>query len=172
MILYTEKQIQTRIKSLAIEASFKNNLENNPKVMICVLKGAFLFFADLVKHMQVPIQVEFVQTKSYNGVHAGKIEMLKDVTIDLTGKDICIVDDMLDSGDTMLHLIEHFATKGCKSIQPIVLFAKPQATLFEKTIKGFVLGEESVFLEGYGLNDVNDYRRNQTFVTGKTIEID
>jgi hypoxanthine-guanine phosphoribosyltransferase len=67
MVLFTEKEIQTRVKSLALEVSYKNNPENSSRVMIGVLNGAFMFFADLVRNMEVDCEIDFMQAKSYLG---------------------------------------------------------------------------------------------------------
>jgi hypoxanthine phosphoribosyltransferase len=168
MVLFTEKEIQTRIKSLALEVSYKNNPENSSRVMIGVLNGAFMFFADLVRNMKVDCEIDFMQAKSYLGQVQDRVDILKDVSIDLTGKDVFIVDDIYDSGNTMKRLIAHLQTKGAKSITPVTLF-KRSYSYMEDLIYGFELNNEA-WLVGYGLDATNGTKRNQPFITGEIIE--
>jgi hypoxanthine phosphoribosyltransferase len=168
MVLFTEKEIQTRVKSLALEVSYKNNPENSSRVMIGVLNGAFMFFADLVRNMKVDCQIDFMQAKSYLGQVQDRVDILKDVSIDLTGKDVFIVDDIYDSGNTMKRLIAHLQTKGAKSITPVTLF-KRSYSYMEDLIYGFELNNEA-WLVGYGLDATNGTKRNQPFITGEIIE--
>jgi hypoxanthine phosphoribosyltransferase len=168
MVLFTEKEIQTRVKSLALEVSYKNNPENSSRVMIGVLNGAFMFFADLVRNMKVDCEIDFMQAKSYLGQVQDRVDILKDVSIDLTGKDVFIVDDIYDSGNTMKRLIAHLQTKGAKSITPVTLF-KRSYSYMEDLIYGFELNNEA-WLVGYGLDATNGTRRNQPFITGEIIE--
>jgi hypoxanthine phosphoribosyltransferase len=168
MVLFTEKEIQTRVKSLALEVSYKNNPENSSRVMIGVLNGAFMFFADLVRNMKVNCEIDFMQAKSYLGQVQDRVDILKDVSIDLTGKDVFIVDDIYDSGNTMKRLIAHLQTKGAKSITPVTLF-KRSYSYMEDLIYGFELNNEA-WLVGFGLDATNGTKRNQPFITGEIIE--
>ena len=168
MVLFTEKEIQTRVKSLALEVSYKNNPENSSRVMIGVLNGAFMFFADLVRNMEVDCEIDFMQAKSYIGQVQDRVNILKDVIIDLTDKDVFVVDDIYDSGNTMKCLIAHLQTKGPKSITPVTLF-KRSYSYMEDLMYGFELNKE-VWLTGYGLDATNGHKRNQKFITGVLME--
>jgi hypoxanthine phosphoribosyltransferase len=168
MVLFTEKEIQTRVKSLALEVSYKNNPENSSRVMIGVLNGAFMFFADLVRNMKVDCEIDFMQAKSYLGQVQDRVDILKDVSIDLTGKDVFIVDDIYDSGNTMKRLIAHLQTKGAKSITPVTLFRRSYSYM-EGLMYGFELNNEA-WLVGFGLDATNGTKRNQPFITGEIIE--
>jgi hypoxanthine phosphoribosyltransferase len=136
--------------------------------MIGVLNGAFMFFADLVRNMKVDCEIDFMQAKSYLGQVQDRVDILKDVSIDLTGKDVFIVDDIYDSGNTMKRLIAHLQTKGAKSITPITLF-KRSYSYMDGLMYGFELNNEA-WLVGYGLDATNGTRRNQPFITGEIIE--
>ena len=168
MVLFTEKEIQTRVKSLALEVSYKNNPENSSRVMIGVLNGAFMFFADLVRNMKVDCEIDFMQAKSYLGQVQDRVDILKDVSIDLIGKDVFIVDDIYDSGNTMKRLIAHLQTKGAKSITPVTLFRRSYSYM-DGLMYGFELSNEA-WLVGYGLDATNGTKRNQPFITGQIIE--
>jgi len=168
MVLFTEKEIQTRVKSLALEVSYKNNPENSSRVMIGVLNGAFMFFTDLVRNMEVDCEIDFMQAKSYIGQVQDRVDITKDVLIDIKDKDIFIVDDIFDSGNTMKRLIAHLETKGPKSITPITLFKRSFSNM-DGLMYGFELSNEA-WLVGYGLDATNGYKRNQKFITGVLME--
>jgi hypoxanthine phosphoribosyltransferase len=164
MVLFTEKEIKKRVESLAIEVSYKNNLENQPRVMIGVLNGAFMFFTDLVRKMKVDCEIDFIQAKSYLGQVQDRVDILKDINVDITGKDVYIVDDIFDSGNTMRELITHLQKKNPKSITPVTLFKRSYSHK-EDLIFGFELQNEA-WLVGYGLDATNGFKRNQPYITG------
>ena len=168
MVLFTEEEIQTRVKSLATEVSYKNNPENNSRVMIGVLNGAFMFFTDLVRNLEVDCEIDFMQAKSYIGQVQDRVDITKDVSIDLTDKDIFLVDDIYDSGNTMKRLIAHLQTKRPRSITPVTLF-KRSYSYMDGLMYGFELHNEA-WLVGYGLDATNGHKRNQKFITGHLIE--
>ena len=168
MVLFTEKEIQTRVKSLALEVSYRNNPENSSRVMIGVLNGAFMFFTDLVRNMKVDCEIDFMQAKSYSGQVQDRVDITKDVSIDIEGKDIFIVDDIFDSGNTMKRLVAHLQTKGPKSITPVTLFKRSFSNM-DGLMYGFELQNEA-WLIGYGLDATNGTKRNQPFITGQIIE--
>ena len=168
MVLFTEKEIQTRVKSLALEVSYKNNPENSSRVMIGVLNGAFMFFTDLVRNMKVDCEIDFIQAKSYLGQVQDRVDILKDINIDIKDKDVFIVDDIYDSGNTMKRLVAHLQSKGAKSITPVTLF-KRSYSYMEDLIYGFELQGES-FLVGYGLDGKGGLKRNQAYITGEMID--
>lgn len=156
MVLFTEKEIQTRVKSLALEVSYKNNLKNSSRVMIGVLNGAFMFFADLVRNLEVDCEIDFMQAKSYLGQVQDRVDILKDVSIDLKDKDIFIVDDIYDSGNTMKRLVAHLQTKGAKSITPVTLFKRSFSNM-DGLMYGFELHNEA-WLVGTALMQPTDIK--------------
>lgn len=167
-VLFTEDEIQTRVCSLALDLSFKDNLEGRPVVMIGVLNGAFMFFTDLVRNMKIDCQVDFIQARSYSGQTQDRVEILKDITVDIKGKEVFLVDDILDSGNTMRCLINHLETKGPKSIRPVTLF-KRYTSKMEGLVYGFDL-ENEAFLVGYGLDNTGGFKRNQPYITGELLD--
>ena len=164
MVLFTEKEIKKRVESLAIEVSYRNNLENQPRVMIGVLNGAFMFFTDLVRKMKVDCEIDFIQAKSYLDQVQDRVDILKDINVDITGKDVYIVDDIFDSGNTMKKLITHLQKNNPKSITPVTLFKRSYSHM-EDLIFGFELQNEA-WLVGYGLDATNGFKRNQPYITG------
>jgi hypoxanthine phosphoribosyltransferase len=167
-VLFTEKEIQERVKSLAIEVSYKNNPENESRVMIGVLNGAFMFFTDLVRNMKVDCEIDFIQAKSYLGQVQDRVDILKDINVAITGKDVYIVDDIFDSGNTMRKLVAHLQTRNPKSITPVTLF-KRNYSYMEDLMFGFEL-EYEAFLVGYGLDGKGGYKRNQAYITGEILD--
>jgi hypoxanthine phosphoribosyltransferase len=164
MVLFTEREIQERVKSLAIQVSYQANPESQPRVMIGVLNGAFMFFSDLVRNMEVDCEVDFIQAKSYLGQVQDRVDILKDINIDIKDKDVFVVDDIYDSGNTMKCLLAHLQTKGPKTITPVTLF-KRNHSYMEGLLYGFELNEE-YWLVGYGLDGTGGFKRNKSYITG------
>ena len=168
MILFTQEQILERVKSLALEVSYKDNQDGLPVVMICVLNGAFMFFSDLVRDLQVDCEVDFIQAKSYIGQTQDEVRILKDINIDITDKNVYIVDDIYDSGNTMKCLLAHLKTKQPAKLTPVTLFKRSFSNL-EGLLYGFELNSE-FFLVGYGLDGKGGFKRNQPYITGDFLE--
>jgi hypoxanthine phosphoribosyltransferase len=159
--LFTEKEIKNKVGEIAY--NIKKKQHNEPPVFICVLNGAFMFFTDLVKQVG-NCHIDFISAKSYNGTKQGEIRILKSIDIDIEGKDVYLVDDIYDSGNTMNRLIKHLQYNNLKSITPVTLFKKHYSNT-EDLIYGFELKDE-YFLVGYGLDGENGLKRNQMFITG------
>jgi len=161
MILFTEKEIQNKVGEMAYK--IKKIKHEEPPVFICVLNGAFMFFTDLVKHMG-DCHVDFIRAKSYNNTTQGEIYITKQIEMDITGKDVYLIDDIYDSGNTMNRLIKNISYGNPKSITPVTLF-KRHTVKNDDLIYGFNL-ENEYFLVGYGLDGENDLKRNQKYITG------
>jgi len=161
MILFTEKEIQNKVGEIAY--NLKKRHHDQPPVFICVLNGAFMFFTDLVKHME-DCHIDFIRAKSYEGTTQGEIYITKQIEIDVTGRDVYLIDDIYDSGNTMNRLIKNISYGNPKSITPVTLF-KRHTSKNPDLIYGFDL-ENEYFLVGYGLDGENDLKRNQKYITG------
>jgi hypoxanthine phosphoribosyltransferase len=161
MILFTEKEIQNKVGEIAY--NLKKRHHDQPPVFICVLNGAFMFFTDLVKHIE-DCHIDFIRAKSYEGTSQGEIYITKQIEIDVTGKDVYLIDDIYDSGNTMNRLIKNISYGNPKSITPVTLF-KRHTSKNPDLIYGFDL-ENEYFLSGYGLDGENDLKRNQKYITG------
>jgi hypoxanthine phosphoribosyltransferase len=116
MILFTSKQIQDKVTEIAQSIDFKHTVDDNV-VMICVLNGGFMFFSDLVKNMSTDIEVDFIRAKSYNGQDQGVVHILKDIETDIEGKDVYVVDDFYDTGNTLDRILEHLSTSNPNHFQ-------------------------------------------------------
>ena len=144
--LFTEREIKNKVDEIAYNIKKKQHSE--PPVFICVLNGAFMFFTDLVKQVG-DCRIDFIRAKSYDGVKQGEIRILKSITVDIEGKDVYLIDDIYDSGNTMNRLVKHLQYLNPKSITPVTLFKKHYSNA-EGLIYGFELKDE-YFLVGYGI---------------------
>ncbi len=113
IVLFTETELKNKVGEIAYSLN-KTKHEQAP-VFICVLNGAFMFFTDLVKHIN-ECKIDFIQAKSYTGTTQGEIKLLKDITTDIKGKNVYLIDDIFDSGNTIRFLTKHLAFKEPKSI--------------------------------------------------------
>lgn len=161
MILFTEQEIKNKVGEIAFK--LKKNHHDLPPVFICVLNGAFMFFTDLVKHMG-DCEIDFINTKSYQGTKQGEITIIDSIKADIEGKDVYLVDDIYDSGNTMNHLIYHLKAYNPKSVTPVTLFKKYYSNT-NNLVWGFELTNEH-WLIGYGLDAENGLKRNQKYITG------
>ena len=129
-------------------------------VLVCVLKGAFMFFSDLVRRLTMNPEVDFVRVASYgNGVESTKtISFTKDIEVSLEGKHVILVDDIVDTGHTMTFLCQQFAARGAKSLALAALVDKKERRDVDVIVDypGFIL--QKGFLVGYGLDYAERYR--------------
>jgi hypoxanthine phosphoribosyltransferase len=157
-ILLTEEQLGEKVRELA-EQITRDYRGRNPLV-ICVLKGAFIFMADLVKHMDMEIEIDFMAVSSY-GVStksSGVVKIIKDLDVSVEGRDVIIVEDIIDSGLTLTYLIDVLERRNALSVAVVALIDKPERRTsgIEVEYKGFVLPDE--FVVGYGLDYAERYR--------------
>ncbi len=161
MILFTEQEIKNKVGEIAFK--LKKNHHDLPPVFICVLNGAFMFFTDLVKHMG-DCEIDFINAKSYQGTKQGEITIIDSIKADIEGKDVYLVDDIYDSGNTMNHLIYHLKAYNPKSVTPVTLFKKHYSNT-NNLVWGFELTNEH-WLVGYGLDASDGTKRNLPHILG------
>lgn len=159
--LFTEREIKNKVGELA--HNIKKVQHEQPPVFICVLNGAFMFFTDLVKQVG-ECHIDFIQAKSYEGTSQGEIRILKSIDINIEGKDVYLIDDIYDSGNTMNRLIKHLNYQKPKSITPVTLFKKHYSNNPD-LMYGFELKNEH-WLVGYGLDAVDGTKRNLSHILG------
>jgi hypoxanthine phosphoribosyltransferase len=161
MILFTSKQIQDKVTEIAHAIAFKHTIDDDV-VVICVLNGGFMFFSDLVKNMSTDIEVDFIRAKSYNGQDQGVVHILKDIETDIEGKDVYVVDDFYDTGNTLDRILEHLSTSNPKSIQMVTLLTRDISPMPDYPhISGFMIQDQWVV--GYGM-DNNSKERNLDYI--------
>ena len=157
-VLVTEAELKTRVAELG-DALYKKYEDRRP-LFLGVLKGSFIFMADLVRASQLMCDVEFIAVSSYqNGtVSSGRVQITHDLQQDITGREIVIVEDILDSGNTLAFLKNYLMAKGAKSISIVTLLDKParREKAVEADLAGFVVPDE--FVVGYGLDYAQMYR--------------
>jgi hypoxanthine phosphoribosyltransferase len=157
-VLYSEEQIQGKIKELGEKLSI--DYEGKNPLVICVLKGAFIFMADLVKQIRVPLELDFMAVSSYgqSTKSSGVVKIIKDLDVPVEGRHILIVEDIIDSGLTLSYLIDVLERRNAKTISVVALFNKParRTVDLEPEYAGYVLPDE--FVVGYGLDYAEKYR--------------
>ena len=162
-VLLTEEQIQTRVKELAAELS-KEYAGKNP-VFVGVLKGVVIFYADFMKYFNDFCQMDFMWISSYSGTSSGEMVVRKDVSVDLKGRHVVILEDIFDTGNSLQYTYDHLMTKEPASLKICTLLDKPEGRREGITVKadytGFRIPNE--FVVGYGL-DFNEHYRNLPFV--------
>ena len=157
-ILMSEEEIKNRIQEMGDE--LYDRFENKNPMFVGVLNGCFIFMADLVRAAQLKSEVEFIGVSSYKNAtkSSGVVQITRDLQRDISGRDIIIVEDILDSGNTLAFLKEYFMTKGAASITIVTLLDKPSRR--EKPIvpdlAGFEVPDE--FVVGFGLDYCQQYR--------------
>ncbi|WCF08431.1 hypoxanthine phosphoribosyltransferase [Paenibacillus thiaminolyticus] len=157
-VIISEEQIQAKVQELGAQIS--REYEGKCPLVICVLKGAFVFMADLVKQITVPLELDFMAVSSYGAStkSSGVVRIMKDLDVSVEGRDVLIVEDIIDTGLTLSYLIEVLQGRKANSIRLVTLFDKParRTVNLEADYKGFVLPDE--FIVGYGLDYAERYR--------------
>ena len=157
-ILFTEEEIQLKVKELGKQITADYAGRN--LLVICVLKGAFIFMADLVKAMDIPLEIDFMAVSSYGVTtkSSGVVKIIKDLDIPVEGRDVMIVEDIIDSGLTLSYLIDVLERRNALSIAVVTLFDKParRTVDLEPDYKGYTLPD--AFVVGYGLDYAEKYR--------------
>ena len=156
--LISEEQLKTRISELAKQ--IEKDYEGKSPVIVGVLKGSVMFYTDLVRQIDLPLTVDFMSIQSYGaGVNStGEVKIIKDIDGKIGGKDVIIVEDIVDSGYSMNCLLKLFATRSPKSVRVCALLDKPSRREIPVPIDytGFQVANE--FVVGYGLDYAGLYR--------------
>ena len=157
-VLMSEEQLQKRVREMGDE--LYDRFHDKDPIFVGVLKGCFIFMADLVRAAQIKSEIEFIGVSSYNNgtKSSGVVQITRDLQKDITGRHIIVVEDILDSGNTLYFLKNYLTTKGAASITIVTLLDKPARR--EKPIKADLAGFEvpDEFVVGYGLDYCQQYR--------------
>jgi hypoxanthine phosphoribosyltransferase len=158
-----EKKLASRVKEMAQEIS--KAIKDEPIIAVCVLKGSFIFYSDLIRHMDADLRTDFLGCASYGNSmkSSGEVKLTLDLTHGIEGKTVLLVEDIIDTGLTMSFLTKTLAARNPKKIWTASLLFKPKAlkTDFKPDFVGFEVGNE--FVVGYGL-DYQGYYRNLPYV--------
>jgi hypoxanthine phosphoribosyltransferase len=157
-IMITETEIKQRVKKIAEE--IENDFNNEAIVLIIVLKGSFVFAADLIRELKGDIKIDFISVSSYGNdtETTGKVRLLKDLDTNITNQNVVVVEDIIDSGLTLNFLRGHLQTHKPKQIKICTLLDKPERRRVELPVDyvGFVIPDE--FIVGYGIDYAQNYR--------------
>jgi len=167
-VLLSAEEIQTRIAALGSQLSqdFAHVKRDKPLLIVGIMKGSFVFLADLIRQMNVPMEVEFIEVSSYGAstVSSGSVSMKRDIGASIAGRDVVLVEDIIDTGTTMDFLFSHLMAKKPRSLKLCSFLHKPSRQ--EKPVKidylGFTI--EDHFVVGYGLDFDNQYRELKDLV--------
>ena len=147
----TEAEIKQRVKELAIRIS--KDLEGKNPLLLGVLNGSFIFAADLMREMTISYEISFVKLASYQGITStGKVHEVLGINENLTGRDIVIVEDIVDTGRTMKQMVESLGTRNPASVHICTLFVKPDKMEEPLDIEYAAFSIPNDFILGYGLD--------------------
>lgn len=159
-VLFSETQIQQRVSELGQTITEAYRGDDEPLVVITLMKGAVIFSADLVRQIKHPLILDYMIVSSYGDEteSSGELRVIKDLQESVRGKHVLIVDDIVDSGNTMYRIISMLKTKSPKSIKSCTLLNKPsrRTVSIEPDYAGFDV--EDLFVIGYGLDYAQLYR--------------
>jgi hypoxanthine phosphoribosyltransferase len=156
--LITPGQIEEAVSQLA--ERINRDYAGRPVVAVCVLKGSFIFFADLVRKLTMPVEVDFIKASSYGDgtVSSGNVRIIHDIGGDVRGREVLLVDDIVDTGHTIRAIKDHLLSKGPSSLKVCVMLDKPSRRVAECSFDYCGMEVEDRFLVGYGLDMAGRYR--------------
>lgn len=157
-ILVTEAEIAEAVRKLG--AQLTEDYRGKDLVLLCILKGAIVFFGDLMRAIDLPLETEFMAVSSYGDAtrSSGVVQIRKDLDHDITGRHILIVEDIIDSGVTLNYLKGHLATRGAASIRIATLLDKPARRRVDLKADYVCFEIPDAFVVGYGLDYGERYR--------------
>lgn len=161
-ILVTEKEIIDRCEELGKQISV--DYKDNPPLLVALLKGSVPFLSELIKHIDIDIQYDFMDVSSYSGTESlGDIKILKDLDTSVQGVDVLLVEDIVDTGTTIKNVKQMLYNKGANSVKVVSLLDKPSRRIVDEhpDYTGFSI--ENEFVIGFGL-DFNQIYRNLPYV--------
>ena len=162
-ILLSEEQIQAKVKELA--AQLKEEYKDKDPVFIGVLKGVVVFFGDFIKYFDAPCQIDFMWVSSYHGTTSSYMEVKRDISEDIKGRHVVILEDIFDTGNSLEFVRKHLLAKEPASLKICTLLDKPErrnpAVTLQADYVGFTV--PNAFVVGYGL-DYNEHFRNLPYV--------
>lgn len=157
-ILVTREEIDAAVQKLGDEIT--RDYQGKNLLLVGILKGAIVFFSDLMRAIDLPLETEFMAVSSYGASTktTGVVNLVKDLTIDITGKDVLIVEDIVDSGMTLSYLKKYLSTRGAASIKIATLLDKPERRRVDLKADYFCFTIPDEFVVGYGLDYAEKYR--------------
>lgn len=145
------EEIQQKVKALA--EKMNNDYAGKNPVFVCILNGAFVFMADLVRYLDFQPDIVFAKYSSYEGMNTtGKVKEVLGVSVDLAGKDVVVVEDIIDTGITMSHVLPIFQAKGVASVKIATMLMKPEKLKCNIEVDYCAMEIPNDFIVGYGLD--------------------
>lgn len=161
-VMLTKEEIEKQVKILG--AKIANDYKGKDVLLVGVLKGSFVFFADLVRAIDIPITLDFISAKSYVGTTSvGAVNVKMDTELDVSGKNVLLIEDILDTGRTLSVLRETMLARGAKDVRIATFLDKPARRVLEIDADYSCFTIEDRFVVGYGL-DYDEYYRNLDFI--------
>lgn len=156
--MLSEEEIRVRVQAVAKEIS--DDHKEKRLIMIGVLKGAFIFLADLVRQLSVPCTIDFIAASSYGNdqISSGNVRITKDVTLDLAGAHVVLVEDIVDTGLTLFHIIKNLEKRGAASIKVCALLDKHERRQKDIQVDYACYSIQEGFIVGYGIDYAEKYR--------------
>jgi hypoxanthine phosphoribosyltransferase len=157
-VLVNKQELQNLVKSLGKQIS--KEYSGKELVLVGVLKGGFVFLADLMREITIPVDMDFISVSSYGAStsSSGVVRIIKDIDIDITGKHVLIVEDLVDTGLTLRHLKELLYTRGPASIKLCTALDKPSRRKVDISVDFEAIEIPDKFVVGYGLDYAGYYR--------------
>ena len=163
-ILVSEEQIQERCKELGKELSDYYRKRNSVPMLIGLLKGSVPFLVDLIKRMDIDVEIDFLDVSSYAGTNSTEVRILKDIESSITDKDVLVVEDIVDTGKTLEKVCELLKAKGAREVKIVTLLDKPEGRQIDTIRPDYIaFSVPNKFIIGYGL-DYNQKYRNLPYV--------
>lgn len=156
--LISREEIQSRVRELAEQIT--RDYRDRDLVMVGVLKGAFVFLADLARHVDLPLEVDFVAVSSYgkDTKSSGVVRIIKDIDLDIRGRDVILVEDIVDTGLTLSYITDMLRQREPSSLEICALLNKPQARKVDLEVRYSGFDIPMLFVVGYGLDYAERYR--------------
>lgn len=157
-VLFDEEALKAKVAELG--AALTEDYRGKDPLVVGILNGAMVFYADLIRQLKVPMETDFMRLSSYgsSSVSSENVQIKKDLDTDIKGRHIVLVEDIIDSGNTMLYLLNRLKDRGAASVKLCALFSKPSRRKVEVKIDylGWEIPDE--FIVGYGLDFAERYR--------------
>ena len=157
-VLFSQEELAEKTKALGKQLT--GDYQDKNPLVVCILKGAMPFLSDLVKEMDIYLEMDFMDVSSYgNGmVSSGEVKIVKDLNTNVEGRDLLLVEDIIDSGRTLNYLIDMFKYRKARSVKIVTLLDKPEGRVVDikADYVGFLVPNE--FVVGYGLDYAERYR--------------
>ena len=156
-VLFSKQDIEAKVKEIAAKLD-KDYKDKNP-IVLCILKGSVLFFADIIRAMTIPLEIDFMAISSYGaGTMSGEVKLVKDLDRSIAGRHVLIVEDIIDTGHTLVYLKKMLNQRKPASIKICALLDKVERREANITVDYKAFDIENEFVIGYGLDYAQRYR--------------